>query len=71
MRLQDYTNNDVYVGASTGMHSISDGRVRFSSAGTNVAVGLNSISKSQRFTRPEVHIRTDQITMDNLECVSL
>ena len=70
MRLQDFTSTDVYGGAtgvSTGVHSLSDGGVRFSSAGTNVAVGLNSITKSARFTRPEVHIRTDQITMDNLE----
>lgn len=61
IRLQDYGNSEVYVhNASAGS---VDGRVRFSST---AGVGITSFGKPPRFPRPEVHIRTDQITMENL-----
>ena len=68
MRLQDYGNNDLYVGpngyANNQAKSL-DSHVRFSSTGF-----VPGVAKPPRYHRPEVHIRTDQITMENLEWVS-
>lgn len=65
MRLQDYGNNDLYVGPSCYANNPAkslDSHVRFSSTGF-----VPGVAKPPRFHRPEVHIRTDQITMENLE----
>ncbi|KAL5488128.1 hypothetical protein ACEPAI_6236 [Sanghuangporus weigelae] len=63
VRLQEYGTSDVYVNNASGIGSM-DGRVRFSSTAN---MGITSFGKNSRIVqRPEVHIRTDQITMENL-----
>ncbi|KAL5508329.1 hypothetical protein ACEPAH_5948 [Sanghuangporus vaninii] len=63
VRLQEYGTSDVYVNNASGVGSM-DGRVRFSST---AHMGITSFGKTSRIVqRPEVHIRTDQITMENL-----
>ncbi|THH11534.1 hypothetical protein EW145_g599 [Phellinidium pouzarii] len=70
VRLQDYRNADHFMSTSN-LSQPQRSSLGFSFDGRFVARYASGagISKPPRVARPEVHIRTDQITMDNLSIV--
>lgn len=63
MRLQEFTNRDVYV-SSVGAVVSNDSPGRMGGAMSTVRFG--TAGNAMRTARPEVHIRTDHITMETL-----
>ncbi|KAH8113416.1 hypothetical protein DFH11DRAFT_1775269, partial [Phellopilus nigrolimitatus] len=67
VRLQDYRSDVLTSSSGYGQNTIDGRVVRYMPGGasvTGISSGLGM--KAPRFVRPEVHIRTDQIKMENL-----
>ena len=71
IRLQDFARPDVYVhSASQVMSGGSAQSPNYTGGGASRAVRrFASRRNDMQFARPEVHVTTDQIVMEDFECV--